>query len=217
MVLDDAGFEVLTFDTPNLALELMKSHRVDMILLDIALPQMTGVQILRKIKEEHSHQPLIVMLTRKKTKEDVTASIDLGANDYIVKPIGTPEDFLKRIDKNIQKLTLPKIVQCHYPAELEASSADGFDLKDPIVTTGEIFWVSLNGFAVLSELPIERGLRLKIKSPLLSEMNVPTPSLYLKVVAQKPSKKKFEIVASTINIQNESIMTRIQNWIETRA
>lgn len=71
------------------ALTMLRSFQPDVILLDLGLPDMDGIDILKKVKEAHPC-PVLVVSARDKEWEKVEA-LDLGADDYITKPFGTSE------------------------------------------------------------------------------------------------------------------------------
>lgn len=71
------------------ALTMLRSFQPDVILLDLGLPDMDGIDILKKVKESHNC-PVLVVSARDKEWEKVEA-LDLGADDYITKPFGTSE------------------------------------------------------------------------------------------------------------------------------
>ena len=72
------------------AVELLRSQssRPDLILLDINMPKLTGLEVLRTVKGDSSLSQIpAVMLTTSAREEDRTASLNGGANDYIIKPV----------------------------------------------------------------------------------------------------------------------------------
>lgn len=79
----------LVAKTASEALSMIPSHCPDLILLDLGLPDMDGIEILKKIRE-WSSIPVIVVSARGEESDKVEA-LDLGADDYIVKPFGTSE------------------------------------------------------------------------------------------------------------------------------
>src|SRR5258705_5618030 len=82
------GFTVLTAKSGRDALEMIDAHRVDAVLLDVMMPGMSGIETLRRLRESRSASDLpIIMVTAKDGSEDVVEALDLGANDYVTKPI----------------------------------------------------------------------------------------------------------------------------------
>ena len=79
----------LVAKTAREALSMIPSHCPDLILLDLGLPDMDGIEILKKIRE-WSSIPVIVVSARGEESDKVEA-LDLGADDYISKPVGTSE------------------------------------------------------------------------------------------------------------------------------
>ena len=85
------GYTVLTAESGPLALELVGSHRVDAVLLDVMMPGMSGLETLRQLRQSRSVSDLpVIMVTAKDRSEDVVEALDLGANDYVTKPIDFP-------------------------------------------------------------------------------------------------------------------------------
>lgn len=83
------GYHVIQADTGAKAEALLSSGCPDVALLDLGLPDMDGVQLLRRMRET-TDIPVIVVSARGHEQEKVQA-LDLGADDYIVKPFGTQE------------------------------------------------------------------------------------------------------------------------------
>ncbi len=85
------GYTVLTAESGPRALEMVGTHRVDAVLLDVMMPGMSGLETLRRLRESRSVSDLpIIMVTAKDRSEDVVEALDLGANDYVTKPIDFP-------------------------------------------------------------------------------------------------------------------------------
>lgn len=72
------------------ALEYLAAENHDAVILDIMMPKMDGLTVLRKLRERGSHVP-VLMLTAKSEVEDKVAGLDTGANDYLTKPFATAE------------------------------------------------------------------------------------------------------------------------------
>ena len=88
-VLSANHYEVISASTGAQAYGMITSHCPDVVLLDLGLPDMDGLQIIRSVRE-WSHLPIIVVSARTHERDKV-AALDLGADDYIVKTFGTSE------------------------------------------------------------------------------------------------------------------------------
>ncbi len=89
------GYDVKKAYTGYDALELYREEAWDLILLDIMLPEMSGIELLRRIRKGDDEIP-VILLTAKDSIEDKVTGLDLGANDYITKPFQI-EELLARI------------------------------------------------------------------------------------------------------------------------
>lgn len=85
-------YRVKTFTNPKTALEYLQSaNGVDLILLDIVMPQMNGYDVLQILKQREATRDIpVIFLTALTGMEDEQRGLDLGASDYITKPISTP-------------------------------------------------------------------------------------------------------------------------------
>lgn len=86
--LSDAGYETITAEGGEQALELVKEGDIDLVLLDIMMPRVSGIEVLREVRREHSIADLpVIMVTAKDHSADIVQSLSYGANDYVTKPI----------------------------------------------------------------------------------------------------------------------------------
>jgi CheY-like chemotaxis protein len=90
-VLEDREMKVLIAQNGKEALNLLEQHpNIDMVLMDIMMPEMDGYEAMRQIRNQARFSKLpIIALTAKAMKGDKIKCIDAGANDYIAKPIDT--------------------------------------------------------------------------------------------------------------------------------
>jgi two-component system KDP operon response regulator KdpE len=88
-VLDSAGFSVQKAENGRLAVAAAAVFRPDLILLDLGLPDMDGIAVI-KIIREWSKVPIIVLSVRER-EDDKVAALDAGADDYLTKPFGVGE------------------------------------------------------------------------------------------------------------------------------
>ena len=95
------GYEVRDARSGEGALEAVREHRFDLILLDMNMPGMGGLEACREIRE--TSEVAIIMLTVHDAEQDKVAALDAGADDYITKPFGMPE-LLARIRAAMRRL-----------------------------------------------------------------------------------------------------------------
>jgi len=82
------GYEVVEAATGCAALELITKQHFNAVLLDVVMPEMDGLEVLRRIRAIHSTATLpVIMVTAMAESKDVVQALELGANDYITKPI----------------------------------------------------------------------------------------------------------------------------------
>nr|MBN1228623.1 response regulator transcription factor [Anaerolineae bacterium] len=84
-----SGYEILTAETGQIALDIYEHDHPDLIILDLGLPDIDGLVVLEKIRQ-YSTVPVII-LTARDDEKDKVAGLELGADDYLTKPFGTQE------------------------------------------------------------------------------------------------------------------------------
>ena len=94
LYLEKDGYQVLVAYDGRQALELARQRRPDLIVLDLMLPKIDGLDICRIVRAES--QTPIIMLTAKTTEDDKLLGLDLGADDYITKPF-SPREVVARV------------------------------------------------------------------------------------------------------------------------
>ena len=88
-VLEANGYEALIVNTGREAISLLASHCPDVVILDLGLPDMDGLDVLQQLRS-WSLMPVVVVSARADEREKVRA-LDMGADDYVTKPFGTSE------------------------------------------------------------------------------------------------------------------------------
>lgn len=121
MLLSVSGFEVHPFSNGAEALELLRQSPPDVVLTDVNMPQMSGIELLEKIHDLDRDIPVILMTAYAELEMAVSA-IKKGAFDFIIKPFKTPY-LIYAVEKgiNYQRLVL---VEKNYKAELERKVQD---------------------------------------------------------------------------------------------
>jgi len=95
--LEREGYRVLIARDGETGLQMIDRERPDLILLDLLLPQLDGLEVCRRLKQHStSRQTPVIMLTAKAAEADKVAGLELGADDYVTKPF-SPRELVARI------------------------------------------------------------------------------------------------------------------------
>ncbi len=138
-VLLEDKFTLLDARSGKEALSLAREHAIDLVLLDIRMPDMDGIEALKKLKESNDAE--VIMVSAVKTMRTAIQAVQLGAYDYIAKPFEI-DDLLATIGKALEKRGLAREV-CYLRSELGPCMFDNI-----IGTSAPIKRV----FAVISEV-----------------------------------------------------------------
>ncbi|ANY68022.1 DNA-binding response regulator [Paenibacillus sp. BIHB 4019] len=103
--LEAEGYRVSKANDGLQALELYRTGEWDLVLLDVMLPGISGIEILRRIRATDAATP-VILLTAKSSVEDKVSGLDLGANDYMTKPFQI-EELLARIRAALRQRLIP--------------------------------------------------------------------------------------------------------------
>lgn len=108
--LEHEGYETKCMADGRQALEEAVANDYDLIILDVMLPSLNGIEVLRRLRQEKD-TPVIILTARDQIMDKV-AGLDLGANDYMTKPFAI-EELLARIRSNLKKLeSIKHIMTC---------------------------------------------------------------------------------------------------------
>lgn len=128
------GFEVVEADSGQKALELIDSQEFDLVLLDVMMPGIDGIETLKRIRSQKSASALpVIMVTAKSESENIVESLGLGANDYITKPV----DFAVALARAHTQIGLRR-AELQLVAAHEALSRANDDLEKNVAERTEI-------------------------------------------------------------------------------
>lgn len=97
------GIETLVAKNGQEALDVLAAEHVDLVVLDVMMPVMDGIETCRRIREDESNAALpIIMLTAKAQAADIQSGFSTGATDYVVKPF-SPRELLSRVRGNLAR------------------------------------------------------------------------------------------------------------------
>lgn len=146
--LEQSGFEYHHLDRGDTVIDYLKANKVDLILLDLMLPGLDGIEICKQTRQ-FSGIP-IIMLTAKVDEIDRLIGLEMGADDYICKPF-SPREVIARVKANLRRVVIDKESQ---------PMADGFELDaDRIRATyrGQLIDLTTVEFQLLQMLIKEPG------------------------------------------------------------
>jgi phosphate regulon transcriptional regulator PhoB len=148
--LEQEGFSVLEADEGELALALVRRERPVLVVLDVLLPGMSGLDICRAIRlDEESARVPIVMLTARAAEVDKVVGLEMGADDYVTKPF-SPRELVARVKAVIRRALGPELERPHEIYEHGRLRID-FDTYQ-VVLEGKEIELSLREFELLAFL-----------------------------------------------------------------
>lgn len=96
--LGQVGFDVVSAENGMEAIKRLEEKTPDLILLDIVMPYMDGMEVLKKLKENEKWKNIpVILLTNLSEKEKVEEGVRMGASDYLIKSHFTPSDVVTKI------------------------------------------------------------------------------------------------------------------------
>ncbi len=101
--LERAGYEVRSAGDGELALRMVTDQRPDLVVLDLMLPGLNGLEVMRRVRELDRDHVAIILLTAKGEESDRIVGLRLGADDYIVKPF-SPTELVARVDAVLRRV-----------------------------------------------------------------------------------------------------------------
>ncbi|MFV0381028.1 MAG: response regulator transcription factor [Breznakia sp.] len=105
------GYEVITANDGETALHLFENHTIDLILLDVMMPKIDGFEVCKIIRK--SSTVAIIMVTAKNEDFDKIMGLDIGADDYIVKPF-SPSEVMARVRATLRRVHSDENEIIHY-------------------------------------------------------------------------------------------------------
>ena len=163
--LEKAGFETIATKSGEEALQILGKHEINLILLDIMLPDIDGLEVCRIIKQNRSLKNIpIVMLTAKTQEVDKVVCFELGADDYVTKPF-SPRELVLRIKAIMKRGKVeesPKEILTAYDINVNIP-------KHEVTVRDRVIELTQLEFKLLTTL-IERRGRVQDRERLLSDV-----------------------------------------------
>lgn len=144
-ILRKEGFDVEVAETGREALTAFARSGVDLVLLDLMLPEMSGIEVCRRLRQR-SRTP-IIMVTARDSEVDKVVGLEIGADDYITKPYSQRE-LVARVNAVLRRTTERETTR--KPPGILASGPVRMDIERHIVTAnGELLQLPLKEFELL--------------------------------------------------------------------
>ena len=183
--LEQEGFEIVSSKTRKDAEKVLTSEKIDLVLLDVTLPDGNGFDICKFVKQKLDIP--VIFLTAQDEETSVVVGLDLGADDYVIKPFRTRElisrinSVLRRYDKNIEK---SNIVQ-YKNIKIDTNKAKVYKNDEEIVFTSLEYKILLMMFTNQNKLITREELLDKIWDIAGNFVNDNTLTVYIKRIREK--------------------------------
>jgi two-component system response regulator ResD len=136
--MERAGFETYTAGDGYKALDAATEHRPDLVVLDVMLPGIDGVEVMERLQERQGPPIAVILLTARGEESDRLVGLRHGADDYVVKPF-SPAELVARVEAVLRRTTPPAIEDqppiVHGPLRVEPASRRVFLDGEEIMLT----------------------------------------------------------------------------------
>jgi two-component system response regulator RegX3 len=160
------GFRVAVAEDGSSAVERFREERPSLVLLDLMLPQLAGLDVLRIIRSES--QVPIVVLTAKDSEADKVAGLELGADDYVTKPFSMRE-LTSRVRAHLRRAGMTKVPAPEAAGTLKGGAVAMDTERHEVRIRGELVPMPPKEFELL-ELLLARKGRLLTRDYLIEEV-----------------------------------------------
>ncbi len=120
--LERAGYAAVTAADGLEAIRLAEERRPDLVVLDVMLPQLDGLEVLRRLRERDGARTPVILLTAKGEHDDRIAGLRSGADDYVVKPF-SPRELVARVEAVLRRVDPPAAADAQ-PLRFDALEID---------------------------------------------------------------------------------------------
>ncbi len=182
--LEQEGFQVISAKTAKESKEKLDNKSIDIVLLDVSLPDGNGFEICKEIKEKNDIP--VIFLTAQDEETSVVLGLDLGADDYIVKPFRTREliSRIKSVLRRYGKKEENNIIQ-YKNIKIDTISAKVYKNNKEIIFTSLEYRILLMLFTNQNKLITREQLLEKIWDIAGNFVNDNTLTVYIKRIREK--------------------------------
>lgn len=156
--LDQEGYQILTADSGEKALEILEKEKVNLVLLDWMLPGMNGIDVLKKIRSSQNLSKLpVILLTAKGDEISKVVGLEIGADDYLTKPFGIHE-LLARIKAVLRRSDASFPIKKDEEGKIIIDNLEINPSRRIVKVKGESVDLSFKEFELLYLLAKNRGI-----------------------------------------------------------
>lgn len=148
--LEKEGYEVKTANDGQAGIDLVQSWSPDLAILDIMMPIKDGFEVLKEIRQDYTFP--IIMLTAKEEEMDKVLGLELGADDYVVKPFGMKE-LMARVNANLRRFKQDQQENRLIESEELSIDLDKYEVKK----NDEVIELTLREYELLKFLSSNRN------------------------------------------------------------
>ena len=192
--LEREGVDVTVTRSGRRALELARKSIPDLLVLDLMLPDLDGLEVCRRLKENDETKKIpVVMLTARGSEADIVAGIEMGADDYVTKPF-SPRVLMARLQNAMRKHGIPGVEQ-HDGVLVRCGGKLTIDKeRHVVICNGETISLTITEFEMLFMLAKRPGF-VRTRDQIISTVHGP-----LTVLSQR-----------TIDVHITAIRRRMQD------
>jgi FixJ family two-component response regulator len=204
------GYNPILLEKPSLLIDTLQLHKISLIVLDIDMPGLSGLDVLKKIKRVTSYKDIpIVMLTGHSDIAAVKTAINTGAVDYIVKPID-PAIFESKVKKLIgQQDEQSQSNWIEYEIKKSQDAEMRLYIGTQLQSIGEM------SLTLKTKQPLPIGLTFYTEAPLFEELEIKQPPV--KVESCEPLNDEFVVKCTLMGLSEADLKKiRLYNQLLTR-
>ena len=170
--LEREGVDVTITRSGRRALELARKSIPDLLVLDVMLPDLDGLEVCRRLKENDETKKIpVVMLTARGSEADIVAGIEMGADDYVTKPF-SPRVLMARLQNAMRKHGIPGVEQ-HDCVLVRCGGKLTIDKeRHVVICNGETISLTITEFEMLFMLAKRPGF-VRTRDQIISTVHGP--------------------------------------------
>ncbi len=208
-LLAQAGHDVLTAGGALEAVQLLRDHGCDAMITDVNMPAHTGYDLVKTVRADKRWAKLpIAMLTGRRERRDIERALELGVDDYILKPID-PMLFLKKVETLLAKRS-----EDSSAAELDFARAN-FAHRGHLTLPIEMRSVSELGLVATSPHKLTEGALVRVDTDLFAQIGCEPPPMKVLSSVQLAS-GAYETRVMFVGAE-EAVLQKIRAWIYSHA